>query len=283
MFNRAALPKDITSYDLLKTFAVLTMLIDHIGFYFFPEDMWWRNIGRLCVPIWFFLIGYARSRDIGPRLWIGGAILLAADLLAGKYLIPFNILFTMLVIRLAIDPLMRGVTRAGTQALWAVAVICFFAYLPTAFVLEYGTQGVLLAMFGWFMRHREEGAYGAVPEAIVQNYVIFAAVSFVLIQTVSFGFSQHQMMALATLVLPVFGALYLFKPMNFPRLTTVIGPLAGLVRFTGRWTLEIYVGHLVILNVIGVILFPDRFDFLSPHWTTMEFGADTVPDPVASP
>ncbi|AGH97412.1 TraX family protein [Micavibrio aeruginosavorus] len=279
MFNRAALPKDITSYDLLKAFAVLTMLVDHIGFYFFPEDMWWRAIGRLCVPIWFFLIGYARSRDIGPRLWIGGTILLVADLIAGKYLIPFNILFTMLAIRLMIDPLMRGVTRAGVQVLWAVAVICFFAYLPTAFVLEYGTQGVLLAIFGWFMRHRADGGWGRIPEAMVQNYVIFAAVSFVLIQTVSFGFAQGQMLLLATCALPVFGALYMFKPLNFPRLTALIGPLAGVVRFMGRWTLEIYVGHLVILNIVGVICFPDRFDLFSPHWTTLDFGASARPAP----
>ena len=66
------LPSSITSYDILKTFAVLTMIIDHIGLYFFPDEMWWRVIGRLSFPVWLFLIGYAQSRDI-PKLLILGA------------------------------------------------------------------------------------------------------------------------------------------------------------------------------------------------------------------
>ena len=53
----------LTSYDLLKTLALVLMVIDHIGYFFYPEEMWWRVLGRLSVPIWFFLIGYANARD----------------------------------------------------------------------------------------------------------------------------------------------------------------------------------------------------------------------------
>ena len=69
------LPRDLTSYDFLKAVAVLLMVIDHVGFYFYPDQQWFRVFGRLCVPIWFFLIGYARSRDLSLYLW-GGMILL---------------------------------------------------------------------------------------------------------------------------------------------------------------------------------------------------------------
>ena len=39
------LPQELTSYDLLKTLAVVTMIIDHIGLYFFPDDVGWRIVG----------------------------------------------------------------------------------------------------------------------------------------------------------------------------------------------------------------------------------------------
>ena len=43
------LPRELTSYDFLKTFAVVFMVIDHAGFFFFPDNDWMRVAGRLSV------------------------------------------------------------------------------------------------------------------------------------------------------------------------------------------------------------------------------------------
>lgn len=43
---------------MLKALALLTMVIDHIGFLFFPDQDWMRAIGRLTMPIF----GYAIAR-----------------------------------------------------------------------------------------------------------------------------------------------------------------------------------------------------------------------------
>ena len=67
---RQSLPKELTSYDLLKSLAVILMICDHIGYFFFPEEMWFRTLGRLCLPIWFFLIGYARGDEVSKLFWI---------------------------------------------------------------------------------------------------------------------------------------------------------------------------------------------------------------------
>lgn len=61
------LPREVTSYDLLKCAAVIIMVIDHVGFYFYPENLWFRAVGRIGFPVWFFLVGYARGRDIPPQ------------------------------------------------------------------------------------------------------------------------------------------------------------------------------------------------------------------------
>lgn len=42
--------------NALKIIACLTMLIDHIGFLFFPDLIWLRYIGRLSMPLFAFFI-----------------------------------------------------------------------------------------------------------------------------------------------------------------------------------------------------------------------------------
>ena len=43
----------------LKLFAILCMLIDHIGYMFFPGVLWLRAIGRLSMPIFAFFLSEA--------------------------------------------------------------------------------------------------------------------------------------------------------------------------------------------------------------------------------
>lgn len=262
------LPKELTSYDLLKTFAVVLMIVDHIGFYFFPDDSWWRVAGRMCVPVWFFLIGYANSRDLGPRLWIGAAIVAASDVGAGLYGFPLNILATMAIIRLLIDPLMERAMRSPSH-FWGVNTMLFLLIVPTSFVFEYGTHGFILAIFGYLLRRREE----LTNKELINHYYAFASVSFIGIQTVLFGFEQPQPMVLAIGILAVMAMLLTFKPAVLGRLTAMTPrPLVWLLQLTGRRTLEIYVAHLLIFKIIGIIVSPERFDPFS--WELFYKGED---------
>lgn len=43
--------------DILKVIAMTTMLIDHIGYLFFPSMMIFRTVGRIAFPIFAYLIG----------------------------------------------------------------------------------------------------------------------------------------------------------------------------------------------------------------------------------
>lgn len=51
--------------DVLKLIAIITMLIDHIGFFFFPDELLFRQIGRLSFPIFCYLItvGYVHTSN----------------------------------------------------------------------------------------------------------------------------------------------------------------------------------------------------------------------------
>lgn len=42
--------------EALKTIACITMLIDHIGYLFFPQALWMRMVGRIAFPLYCFLL-----------------------------------------------------------------------------------------------------------------------------------------------------------------------------------------------------------------------------------
>ncbi|MCK5374450.1 MAG: hypothetical protein KAJ40_04130 [Alphaproteobacteria bacterium] len=243
------LPKEITSYDLVKTFAVLFMIIDHIGVYFFPEDFWWRVAGRMCVPVWFFLIGYARSRDVSSRIWMGAFILMGVDVIVGWPIFPSNILFTILWMRLILDYVAKWFETFGISRF--VAVIGMVVMLiPTAFLSDYGTSGLVLVLYGYFVRRYQDGACS---QSFMRGNMVFAFIFFFFSQQVFFGFDPLQFGMLGGGLLFVVTALQYFRAHNFVGLKERIGVAGSAVlKICGRYSLEIFVVHLLVFKVVAL-------------------------------
>lgn len=73
---------------MLKLIAVLTMVIDHLGYLFFPDQEWMRAIGRLTMPIFGYAIarGFFYTRD--PQKYLQRMAILAV-----VSQLPFMLLF----------------------------------------------------------------------------------------------------------------------------------------------------------------------------------------------
>lgn len=73
---------------MLKVIAVLTMVIDHLGVLFFPEQDWMRAVGRLTMPVFAYTIARGVYYTSNPRkyLWRLGILAIASQ-------IPFTLLF----------------------------------------------------------------------------------------------------------------------------------------------------------------------------------------------
>ena len=57
-------------YDYLKVIAIITMIVDHVGYVLSPDQMRVRVIGRTAFPLFFLLIGRNQSGKIGWSLII---------------------------------------------------------------------------------------------------------------------------------------------------------------------------------------------------------------------
>ncbi|MEC8664043.1 MAG: TraX family protein [Pseudomonadota bacterium] len=259
---KSKLPTSITSYDLLKAFAVIIMICDHIGFYFYPDDMWWRAIGRIGFPVWFFLIGYAHSREITKSLLIGSVILLVTAVIFGMYVFPLSALVTIICLRLVIDRVGRG-ALSSMQAMAGLMIGCVLIALPTGILVEYGTMALAFAVFGYMVRARQDGRDVSMDMQVM--CMMLATMSFVLVQHFTFKFSEPQLYFVGIGTLGVMLILFFFSKIEFSKLTNVLPQsFKVLIQFLGRRTLEIYVAHLVLFRVAGLILDPERFKIIQP-------------------
>lgn len=244
------LPGEITSLDIIKSVAVIIMVIDHMGAYFFPDMPWFRAIGRTGFPVWFFLAGYSAGRGIPNKLIIGAAILVAGDMLVGSSLLPLNALFTIIAIRLLIDPLMKPVIEKQ-MSIWVVALLLVFAIYPTNAVIEYGAMGMITAVFGYLVRKREI----IQDEKLITHYMFFSLITFVVLQQILFSFSIPQIIVVTLGTLAIRMWLFDLKRVSYPELTQKLpGIVNAGIKFMGRRTLEIYVAHLMLFKFIALAL-----------------------------
>jgi len=198
------LPDTLTSYDLLKTFAVITMIIDHIGYYFFPEQLEWRVVGRMSMPVWLFLVGYANTREIPEMLWMGAFILVAGNIIVGMPIFALNILFGIMVVRLTLDKVI-GVMFSSNIFILLGIILLVFAFLPTNTIIEYGTFCYLFAILGYAVRHNKFTENGLIVfiMAITLPYLIF--------EKIVMGMNQTDLYIMAVLVTATIWFLQYFK------------------------------------------------------------------------
>jgi hypothetical protein len=260
MFTRPAstLPRALTTLDLLKAWAVLIMVIDHIGFFFVPESgayqsgdpaLWWRVIGRLCVPVWFFLIGYARTRDTSWPICTAAFFMLISAAMFGLWVFPLNILFTMIFIRLILDPVAKFALKTP-QNLAITIVLIFMTSFHTFFLFEYGSVGLLVALFGYAVRNQNKGLVMH-PEKYRIDVLYWASLALlVVIQGIFFTFDRGQF---AVMTLGTAGVLYILqhlRPHEHQDLANTLGPaITDIIQLLGRHTLAFYVIHLTLFRM----------------------------------
>ncbi|MGB1540324.1 MAG: TraX family protein, partial [Rickettsiales bacterium] len=79
LFKTYAYGHTANTYDALKAIALLTMVVDHIGRYFFPEVEAFRAMGRIAFPLFLFLVGYSGYTKFSPSLFIGACCVLLSS------------------------------------------------------------------------------------------------------------------------------------------------------------------------------------------------------------
>ena len=263
----------VDNTDWLKTAAIILVVVEHIGYFFIEDADWWSAFGRLAAPPFFFLLGYAKTRNVPLHwIWLGVILTLLDSWNTDWTWVAPNILLSLALIRVA-RPHVQNFLKHHGWAAFAILVLVLFAVLPiTANIVDYGAEGWLWALFGLCQRMYVDGrsdtdvdgtVQSAAPPAhttpenlrLMRLLVCFAAaVGYVWQEQMEFSFSQIHLTAVILGVGVLSLSLCLFQ-----RGPSRIQPpefIAGALRFIGRRTLEIYAIQLAGSELI-IKLMPD--------------------------
>lgn len=242
-------PVRVSSTDWLKLVGIAAFILDHIGLFFIEDAELFRIAGRVAAPIFFFLIGFARSRQV-PLSWIVlGVALTALDVwIDGADEFSLNILLNFAAVRLALRVI--DYHAATPLRLAIIAGLCVFAIPTAGLVFEYGAEGWLWALFGFAQRRFRDGdmqfkwlRFGFAALAIA----IYAAV-----EIEDHEFEDGEEIALVAALIALGGLLLLFQ-----RRTSPLQPPAFLMRpvqIVSRYSLEIYAFSLFVMQVIAHVI-----------------------------
>lgn len=269
-------------YDYLKILAIILMIIDHIGYFLYPDVLRLRVIGRLAFPIFFFLIGRNGSSRISYELIFLACfvqwILRWASIFMWYNLRQLNILPVAILTKVVLWCIsqskvltLRHYEEAGintiptkqsikvTYLLLCIMIIFILCSPFAKWIMEYGLIWFVMAIFGYIIRHKE----------IIWNTWIYSAGSLSLISCVtinnSFPFSFIQWLVVITgliLLWYIFYTTYLYSSLasrshsSTSWLSWFWDPVKKIVLWFSTHAVRVYVLHFSIL--LTIVIFRKR-------------------------
>ncbi len=177
----------------LKCIAMVTMLIDHMGYVLFPGYVIFRIIGRLSFPIYCFLLVEGAVHTSNWKKYLGRLFLFALIseipfnlAIGGSVWYPEaqNVLFTLMLGLLAIRLLQEPLAGKNQPLITGIRVVLVLALVLLAEFArtDYGAGGVIFILIFYVFRSQLllKSAVFAVAVAFlyggIENFAIFSLV-----------------------------------------------------------------------------------------------------------
>ncbi len=160
---------------VLKSIAMVAMLIDHMGAVLFPQYLGMRMIGRIAFPIYCFLLveGAMHTSDIRKyelRLFLFALVSELPFDLAFQGTIDFNhqnVFFTLLLGVIGIDLAQRWKSKLNTILIFIILVIVA-EFLRT----DYGGSGIVFIFFYYLLYQKKVIKQLAF---VLENYLLYGS------------------------------------------------------------------------------------------------------------
>ena len=248
---------DLNSHDLLKILAISTMVIDHIGRFFLNNSVWWRVVGRMAAPQFFFLVGYSGAyrlkRDIlfyGLALWVVNYLTYPGTGII-DHILPLNILIGFTLIKALLnkfDPV-----KLPTEPLILLLAILMFFSLPTYLFIEYGTLGLCYAIGARLLRQRHGFRYFWICTTVVVHFFF----ELVLLMVLDVDVSTRLLPFVVGLLVVVFATnLIIFLRYDLRIFKVGQKYIRTLAIYISRYSLQIYFFHFSAFMIISYIWNP---------------------------
>ncbi len=171
----------------LKLIAMASMVLDHVGDSFFPDQVWMRVLGRIAMPVFAFCIseGFAHTHDKQRYLLRMGIFSLVSE-------VPFDLVtagvplesshqnimatFFWAILGLMLFERITGEGAPKSREAAGFIMLAVFAMLSVLLGLDYNMLGCGLIFVFYLLRGKGleiEAAAGAVYHALLRNMGIY--------------------------------------------------------------------------------------------------------------
>lgn len=232
--------------DLLKTIAIVFMIIDHIGLYFFPDHQIMRLIGRTAMPVFMFFAGYNFHGTPGIRILSYGIVLYAITTLLFSTLTTTNILITVYLGQCYIYIYEILFSLYGYKVFdirnfyiaYLHAVVLVLLVYCTGHLIDYGTLAIGVMVLGYGAKHSK-------------------GIVFQLFTAIAFAFSAlHTYLNFSSFPPSYIIAAFFLAALGYV-LTVIRKPEAHIninLKLISRNALIIYVVHLAIIQFVFLVI-----------------------------
>ncbi|HIE00345.1 MAG TPA: hypothetical protein EYP59_08665 [Thiotrichaceae bacterium] len=233
---------ELNSYDLIKFIAIIAMIIDHIGFYFIVDNTeYWRGIGRLAAPLFFFIAGYISKYHIRFNILFYGLLITLVRIDIG-YPFLINILIVIACIKWLLDRWQPS--QENTITLVIIFILLYFITFLARDWIEYGLFGFAYAICGHLVATQ--------TKPILTSLFIAATLFTQFFERILF----NDNLLIALIISSVAILLYLIMALFRYQVYTVHNPIIkNSVLIFSRYSLEIYFWHLFIFTLIFLLFF----------------------------
>jgi hypothetical protein len=238
----------ITTPDLLTLAGLALVLGDHYGLFFDGDETWWRVFGRPAAPVFFFLIGFARSASVPASWLVLGAILTGLDIFSDGWDASLNILFSFALLRLVLP---HADSFVAHKRFGLPLLALLLAALAPLFgnVIEYGLSGWLWALLGLSARRAIAGEGSARERNIV---ALICGLFYLIAESLFWHLDFAQIVTLALLIGALAATLLAFRRKDLTWRPPA--PLAQALNWMGRRSLEIYAGSTIAMQVASLMV-----------------------------
>lgn len=225
--------RHFNNYDLMKSIAFLLMVIDHIGYFFFPQNFLLRAIGRGSAIIFALLFGLTEHKKNNKILLFAFLTLLVEYYFMGEIL-PLNILFNFYLTYFLLKPVEN--LYYNNNALFNFILILL---IPLTFVLnnfiEYGLFFVFLVFCGKLFAKENKTTKDKITAAAI-------VILFYLYQILNFGFGLFNSILVAIIFVIIYKNVCNFKLIDLKENKVLL--------FISRHSLELYTAHILLFCII---------------------------------
>ncbi len=228
----------LNTFDIAKTVALILMLIDHIGAYFFPYDLHFRAIGRGACIVFFFITGYNNSYKIKFDLVLLAMLLTFIHHYYGHRFFHMDILVSFIIIKALLQLLDKYSANLKTYDYVAIILLLVYLY-PTTYIIEYGNFGMMYAFLGYAFRRN------IFSSITLKCLLAITSMSYLVYESLNFSFAIDEIIAASICVSIITAGISYFrsKPLS-------LGLINPLILLCGRNILYLYILHIIAFNML---------------------------------